>query len=133
MATLHVDLGQRICDRSDQHNSDTARQTRCLRPVGHSLYARGHLHGARGEPEDAESRLRRATILLGAIAVIAACASPPPPPPPPRPVVRGPPTDTTRIPLTDLLTGTYFGNQGGLYPGGINQPPPDHDSAVKAR
>jgi hypothetical protein len=76
--------------------------------------------------------LRRATILLGAIAVIAACASPPPPPPP-RPVVKGPPTDTVRIPLTDLLTGTYFGNQGGLYPGGINQPPPDHDSAVKAR
>ena len=38
-----------------------------------------------------------------------------------------------RAPLTDLLTGTYLGNQGGLYPGGINQPPPDHDSAARAR
>jgi hypothetical protein len=60
------------------------------------------------------------------------CASPPPPPPPPKPVVVGPPTDTVRIPLTDLLTRTYFGNTGGLYPGGINQPPADHDSAARA-
>jgi hypothetical protein len=37
------------------------------------------------------------------------------------------------LPLTDPLAGTYFGNQGGLYPGGINQPPADHDSAVRAR
>ena len=37
------------------------------------------------------------------------------------------------MPLSDLLTGTYFGNQGGLYPGGINQPPADHDSALRAR
>ena len=60
------------------------------------------------------------------------CASPPPPPPP-RPVVKGPPTDTTRVALSDLLTGTYFGNQGGLYPGGVNQPPADHDSAARER
>jgi hypothetical protein len=48
-------------------------------------------------------------------------------------VVKGPPTDTIKVPLTDLLAGTYFGNQGGLYPGGSNQPPPDHDSAIRAR
>ena len=63
---------------------------------------------------------------------IVACASPPPPPPP-RPVVKGPPTDTAKVPLTDLLTAAYFGNQGGLYPGGVNQPPADHDSAIRAR
>jgi len=64
------------------------------------------------------------------------CASPPPPPPkppPPKPVVVGPPTDTIKVPLTDLLARTYFGNAGGLYPGGINQPPADHDSAARAR
>jgi hypothetical protein len=61
------------------------------------------------------------------------CAAPPPPPPPPKPVVVLPPTDTARIPLTDLLARTYRGNQGGLYPGGINQPPADHDSAARAR
>src|SRR3954468_12284883 len=59
-------------------------------------------------------------------------APPPPPPPPPKPVVVGPPTDTVRTPLTDLLARTYYGNVGGLYPGGINQPPPDHDSAARA-
>jgi hypothetical protein len=48
-------------------------------------------------------------------------------------VVKGPPTDTAKVPLTDLLTGTYLGNQGGLYPGGVNQPPADHDSAARAR
>ena len=75
--------------------------------------------------------MRVATALAGALILVVACASPPPPPP--RPVVKGPPTDTAKVPLTDLLTGTYFGNQGGLYPAGINQPPPDHDSAIKAR
>ena len=69
---------------------------------------------------------------MSALAVLSACASPPPPPAP-RPVVKGPPTDTAKIPLSDLLTGTYYGNQGGLYPGGMNQPPPDHDSAARAR
>jgi hypothetical protein len=33
----------------------------------------------------------------------------------------------------DLLTNTYHGHAGGLYPGGINFAPPDHDSAAKAR
>ena len=62
-----------------------------------------------------------------------ACAAPPPPPPPPKPVVVGPPTDTLRIPINDLSTRTYFKNPGGLYPGGVNVPPPDQDSAARAR
>jgi hypothetical protein len=36
-----------------------------------------------------------------------------------------PPRESTGlVPLTDLGTGTYKGNQGGLYPGGENTPPP---------
>jgi len=31
-------------------------------------------------------------------------------------------TDTIKIALTDLGTGTYFGITGGLYPGGLNYP-----------
>lgn len=31
-------------------------------------------------------------------------------------------SDTVRIPLTDLGTGTYMGYKGGLYPGGANTP-----------
>ncbi|HYJ64192.1 MAG TPA: hypothetical protein VEV62_10645, partial [Parafilimonas sp.] len=31
-------------------------------------------------------------------------------------------TDTVKVPITDLGTGTYFGFTGGLYPGGINNP-----------
>jgi hypothetical protein len=30
------------------------------------------------------------------------------------------------IPLCDLGKGTYKGEEGGLYPGGVNTPPPDH-------
>ena len=41
-----------------------------------------------------------------------------------------PPTDTVRIPLIDLPS--YFKIRGGLYPNGVNQPPPDHDSAARA-
>jgi hypothetical protein len=74
----------------------------------------------------------RALAVLAAGAALLSCATPPPPPPPPKPVVVGPPTDTIKIPLTDLGTGTYFKNPGGLYPNGFNQPPPDHDSAVRA-
>jgi hypothetical protein len=33
------------------------------------------------------------------------------------------------VPLTDLGTGTYMGVQGGLYPGGSNVRPADHDAA----
>ena len=33
---------------------------------------------------------------------------------------------TGLIPLTDLGTGTYEGEQGGLYPGGANRPPRAH-------
>jgi hypothetical protein len=80
-------------------------------------------------------RVRHHSLLVLTFAgALIGCASPPPkPPPPPKPVVVGPPTDTVKIPLTDLLAGTYYGKPGGLYPGGINQPPPDHDSAARAR
>ncbi len=73
---------------------------------------------------------RHRTLVVLAGAALLSCASPPPPPPPPKPVVVGPPTDTVRIPLTDLPT--YYKNRGGLYPNGVNQPPPDHDSATRA-
>jgi hypothetical protein len=33
---------------------------------------------------------------------------------------------TGLVPLPDLGTGTYKGEQGGLYPGGVNAPPPSH-------
>jgi hypothetical protein len=74
-------------------------------------------------------------VVTFAGALIGCASHPPPPPPPPAPklVVVGPPTDTIKVPLTDLLARTYFGNAGGLYPGGINQPPADHDSAARAR
>jgi hypothetical protein len=75
----------------------------------------------------------RALVVLTSGAALFSCASPPPPPPPPpKPVVVGPPTDTAKIPLTDLLARTYYGYAGGLYPGGLNQAPADHDSAARA-
>src|ERR1700680_2516614 len=74
---------------------------------------------------------RRALVGLAIAGALTGCASPPPPPP--KAVVVGPPTDTVKIPLTDLLTRTYYGNTGGLYPGGINQPPADQDSVAKVR
>jgi len=73
----------------------------------------------------------RSLVVLAAGAALSSCVPPPPPPPPPKPVVVGPPTDTVKIPLTDLPS--YFGNRGGLYPNGLNQLPPDHDSAARAR
>ena len=76
----------------------------------------------------------RALVVLAAAAALISCAPPPkPPPPPPKPVVVGPPTDTVKVPLTDLLARTYYGYPGGLYPGGLNQAPADHDSAARAR
>lgn len=76
----------------------------------------------------------RALVVLATGATLFSCASPPkPPPPPPKPVVVGPPTDTVKVPLTDLLARTYYGNPGGLYPGGLNHLPSDHDSAARAR
>ncbi|MEM7332107.1 MAG: hypothetical protein AAF490_08445 [Chloroflexota bacterium] len=58
----------------------------------------------------------------------------PPVEPTPPPVVGNPPEriigscgDTTGFtPLTDLGTGSYFGAQGGLYPGGSNDVPADY-------
>src|SRR5205809_1896631 len=76
---------------------------------------------------------RHTLVILASASALTGCAAPPPPPPPPKPVVVLPPTDTVRIPLTDLLTRTYYKNIGGLYPGGSNFPPPDHDSAARAR
>src|SRR5215210_9523324 len=70
--------------------------------------------------------------VLAAGAALLSCAAPPPPPPPPKPIVAGPPTDTVRVPLTDLVGGTYYGNPGGLYPGSLNQAPSDHDSAARS-
>ena len=79
-------------------------------------------------------RAGRLTLaILASASALTGCAAPPPPPPPPKPVVVLPPTDTVRIPLTDLLTRTYYKNIGGLYPGGSNFPPADHDSAARAR
>src|SRR5436190_7733875 len=37
-------------------------------------------------------------------------------------------TDTVRIPINDLGTGTYMGFTGGLYPGGANTPPGTYSS-----
>src|SRR5438874_2906226 len=76
---------------------------------------------------------RHTLAILASASALTGCAAPPPPPPPPKPVVVLPPTDTVRIPLTDLLTRTYYKNIGGLYPGGSNFPPADHDSAARAR
>jgi hypothetical protein len=72
----------------------------------------------------------RTLVALASGAALLSCAPPPPPPPPPKPVVLGPPTDTVRLPLTELPS--YFRNRGGLYPNGLNQLPPDHDSAARA-
>lgn len=42
------------------------------------------------------------------------------------------PTESTgMIPLTELVTGTYKGEEGGLYGGGRNEPPPAHRTAVE--
>lgn len=40
---------------------------------------------------------------------------------------------TGLVPLTELGSGTYQGFQGGLYPGGQNQPPPAHATAAQLR
>lgn len=43
-------------------------------------------------------------------------------------------TSTGLVPISDLGTGLYLGRyQGGLYPGGLNQMPPAHESAGKIR
>ena len=73
-----------------------------------------------------------ALVCVGLAVAVSSCA-PPAPPPPTRPVVLGPATDTLRIPLNDLGPKTYFRYPGGLYPGGLNQPPASHDSVARAR
>ncbi|CAN5857893.1 hypothetical protein BH23PLA1_BH23PLA1_03190 [soil metagenome] len=56
----------------------------------------------------------------------------------PRPLRNSPPLQrpgvppqigTHAVPLTDLGEGTYRGFQGGLYPGGSNHRPPEHEQA----
>jgi hypothetical protein len=39
-----------------------------------------------------------------------------------------PNTSTPIVPITDLATGSYQGEEGGLYPNGSNVRPPSHDS-----
>jgi hypothetical protein len=49
------------------------------------------------------------------------------------PVLVPPNTDSTGlVPLTDLGSGTYKGEDGGLYGGGRNEPPAGHRAAVEA-
>jgi Cep192 domain 4 len=38
-------------------------------------------------------------------------------------------SSTPIVPITDLATGTYLGQEGGLYPDGSNVDPTEHDSA----
>ena len=45
------------------------------------------------------------------------------------PSIAAAPLPGTVLPLTQLRTGMYRGFQGGLYPGGSNTAPPDHDAA----
>jgi hypothetical protein len=42
-------------------------------------------------------------------------------------------TSVGLIPLTDLGAGTYQGFQGGLYPGGTNEPPAAYQQLGIAR
>ncbi|MGH3748867.1 MAG: hypothetical protein ACRDT8_15880, partial [Micromonosporaceae bacterium] len=41
-------------------------------------------------------------------------------------------THTGRVPLVDLGAGSYQGEQGGLYPGGVNVRPAAHDTAGRS-
>ncbi|MGH3749251.1 MAG: hypothetical protein ACRDT8_17825, partial [Micromonosporaceae bacterium] len=41
-------------------------------------------------------------------------------------------THTGRVPLIDLGAGSYQGEQGGLYPGGVNVRPAAHDTAGRS-
>ncbi len=66
----------------------------------------------------------RAFDLLAALAlaIASACSAVDPP------TGSDPPPDVSRpVPLSDLGAGTYLGFEGGLYPGGSNVPPADHD------
>ena len=61
----------------------------------------------------------------------AACATAPRVIQPPPVVIVG--ADTLAIPIDELGVRTYRGVQGGLYPGGANIPPADHDAMGIAR
>jgi hypothetical protein len=71
----------------------------------------------------------RSSLTAAGLAVLAALASPAP-----APGSDCTETSTGRVPLTELGTGLYLGQfQGGLYPGGVNAPPADHQSEGLAR
>ncbi len=48
-------------------------------------------------------------------------------------IVEDRPLSDEARPLTELGVGTYLGFEGGLYPGGANEPPPAHAQAGMAR
>jgi hypothetical protein len=73
-----------------------------------------------GIPVGSSVRSHRAALALG-IAVAALAA--------PAPAQNCANTSVGFTPLNDLAQGTYQGFQGGLYPGGSNQRPPEHQSA----
>ncbi len=76
-----------------------------------------------------EAMRSRTALALGlALSVGAACANPDAPD-----SSGGPPSDTVRVPLTELGTNTYLGFPGGLYAGSGAVPPTRHDSVGRAR
>lgn len=64
--------------------------------------------------------------IAGVAIAAGGCAAPPRVIPPPAAVVI---VDTARVPLNDLLTRTYRGLPGGLYPLGSDSMPADHAAA----
>lgn len=67
----------------------------------------------------------RRGFALPALLLIYACAAPQPHPTVPVRVVG---TDTIPIPISEMGPRTYKGLSGGLYPGGLNLEPSDHDA-----
>ena len=72
-------------------------------------------------------------LLVAAAVIAAACTSVPRPSVVVVPQAAPIPADTLRVPLNDLGARTYRGFQGGLYPGGSNVVPTDHEAAGIAR
>ncbi|MBA3656077.1 MAG: hypothetical protein H0W69_01850 [Gemmatimonadaceae bacterium] len=74
--------------------------------------------------------LRANFIFLALVGSVAACS---PGTTTPRGSEIGRSSDTSKVAITDLGTGTFKGFQGGLYPAGSNAVPSDHDAAGLAR
>lgn len=70
--------------------------------------------------------LRFAPPVLCTLALFAVLGQPPPPTAAGAPRADCSGTATGMVPLDDLGAGAYKGFPGGLYPGGVNVPPPDH-------